>query len=94
MQTTCGNCDHELDGYVIKGSVMFAEDIVAFFSQRITRETVNEWFVAGELTGWKKRGVRGWFTTVEQFEHDLKKRGRKQEQPRPDGNRKTPGEAR
>ncbi len=76
MQTTCGKCQHDLGGYVIQGSILFADDIVAFFSNRVTRETVNEWFVSGELTGWKKKGIRGWYTTVEQFQRDLKKRGR------------------
>ena len=77
MQTQCGNCGHELGGYVITGSIMVADDIVAVFSGRITRETVNAWFASGELTGWKKPGLRGWFTTTEQFQQDLKRRGRR-----------------
>lgn len=71
MNNSCKNCGAELDGYVIAGEILEADDIVAFFSGRVTRETVNDWFVKGLLHGFKMPGVRGWVITMGQFRSDL-----------------------
>lgn len=77
IETTCAHCGKPVDGYVIRGDVLLADDIVAMFSGRITRETVNEWFVARILSGRKTKGIRGWWTTVAEFEADMKRMRRR-----------------
>jgi hypothetical protein len=77
LETTCRHCAQDLGGYVIRGEVMYVDDIAAFFSNRVTRETVNTWFLNGTLTGNRLPGIRGWWTTVAQFQEDLKKSQRK-----------------
>lgn len=73
--TICATCDVDLGGRVLRGEVLFADDIVTIFEPKASRATVNRWLRGPVLSGESSVGIRGRWITVVAFEADLRKLG-------------------
>lgn len=74
VSTNCAGCGIELGGRILRGEVLYADEIVTIFA-KASRATVNRWLSGPLLSGRNTPGIRGWWITVAAFEADLKKLG-------------------
>jgi hypothetical protein len=72
LATACPDCGTSLNGYLVRGEVVDAHDIVDFFSGRISLETARLWFKRKLLRGRKTPGIRGYWTSVAEFHEDVR----------------------
>lgn len=73
LPTECPGCGGALDGYLIQPQVLDAQDIVDYFSNRASLETVQMWFTRRLLRGRKTPGIRSYWTTTGEFLEDVGK---------------------
>lgn len=73
LATVCRACGAALDGYLVRPELVDAQDIVEYFSGRVSLEAVQTWFTRKLLRGRKTSGIRGYWTTSREFQEDVRK---------------------